>query len=394
MIAGMREYSKEMKRFFMLVTILAVVALVFSSCAATDSNTVVRGRFVTDRVDSIYLERISEGYDAISRVAAAQLNDDGSFEFNLKIDDESVAQFYRLSFDKSVRPITLVIAPGDDIYIDSVGDLFLNYEVQNSEESKLIEQFNKEYYASVDRLASLSEQIALGGSNVLQLNMQAYIAAKDAMQAQVRFVGSNQNTLAAFYASRQHVVEEYVPMLQGKGISVPHLQALKHGLEQSYPESSYIEVLASEIENAEAYAALAESVTEASYPNIELDDMYKENHSLSSLDGSVVLLYFWSAELPLCNNINAELKALYEEYHDDGFEIYQVSADSSRALWIEAVRAQQLPWISVFGGSNPRVFSLYSVMELPMAYIISRDGTMSSCELDMESVETEIKKRL
>lgn len=384
---------KEMKRLFYFATIIAL-AVAATSCSKSAVKSVVRGRFVTDRVDSIFLERISDNYDAVTRVGATRLSDDGSFEFKFAMDNATTPSLYRLSFDSNVRPITLVIAQGDDIYIDSVGDLFLNYEVQNSEESKLIEQFNKEYYASVDRLANLSEQIARGGNNVVQLNMQAYIAAKDAMQAQVRFVGSHQQSLAAFYASRQHVVEEYVPMLEGKGISTPHLQALKFGLEERYPESPYIKLLESEIEEAQALALLAENVTETAYPNIVLDDMYKEKHSLSDLDGNVILLYFWSAELPLCNNINAELKELYEKYHEDGFEVYHVSVDGSRALWIEAVRAQQLPWTSLFGGNDPQLFTLYNIVELPMAYIISRDGTIDTCSLDPKTLESEIKSRI
>lgn len=384
---------KEMKRLFYFATIIAL-AVAATSCSKSAVKSVVRGRFVTDRVDSIFLERISDDYDAVTRVGATRLSDDGSFEFKFAIGNATTPSLYRLSFDSNVRPITLVIAQGDDIYIDSVGDLFLNYEVQNSEESKLIEQFNKEYYASVDRLANLSEQIARGGNNVVQLNMQAYIAAKDAMQAQVRFVGSHQQSLAAFYASRQHVVEEYVPMLEGKGISTPHLQALKLGLEERYPESPYIKLLESEIEEAQALALLAENVTETAYPNIVLDDMYKEKHSLSDLDGNVILLYFWSAELPLCNNINAELKELYEKYHEDGFEVYHVSVDGSRALWIEAVRAQQLPWTSLFGGNDPQLFTLYNIVELPMAYIISRDGTIDTCSLDPKTLESEIKSRI
>lgn len=384
---------KEMKRLFYFATIIAL-AVAVTSCSKSAVKSVVRGRFVTDRVDSIFLERISDDYDAVTRVGATRLSDDGSFEFKFAMDNATTPSLYRLSFDSNVRPITLVIAQGDDIYIDSVGDLFLNYEVQNSEESKLIEQFNKEYYASVDRLANLSEQIARGGNNVVQLNMQAYIAAKDAMQAQVRFVGSHQQSLAAFYASRQHVVEEYVPMLEGKGISTPHLQALKLGLEERYPESPYIKLLEGEIEEAQALALLAENVTETAYPNIVLDDMYKEKHSLSDLDGNVILLYFWSAELPLCNNINAELKELYEKYHEDGFEVYHVSVDGSRALWIEAVRAQQLPWTSLFGGNDPQLFTLYNIVELPMAYIISRDGTIDTCSLDPKTLESEIKSRI
>lgn len=380
-----------MKRFILAAV---AIALVLTSCGEGAVNTTIEGRFVGDRVDSIFLERVADGYDAIERVDATVADVNGEFKFAFKVEEGISPRLYRLSFNNAIRPITLVVAAGDNIYLDSAGDIFLNYQVQNSEESKLIEQFNKEYYSLVDRLARLSEQIAVGDKNIDRLTLEAYTAAKQAMQAQVRFVGSNQSTLAAFYASRQGVVEEYVPMLQGMGVTLPHLQALKQGIEERYPDSPYIEVLEREIAAAEAYVELAGNVVELSYPDITLDDMYKKMHSLSNYDGKVVLLYFWSAELAICNNINAELKSLYEKYHDKGFEVFQVSADSSRALWIEAVRAQQLPWLSLFGGTDPTVFTLYNVSEVPMAYLISRDGTLSQCSLALDELEEQIKSRL
>ena len=382
---------KEMKR---LILALVAIATMLTSCATNEVKTTIEGRFVGNRVDSVFLEQVSDLYDAVNRLGGEALASDSSFKFEFKMAKDSSPRFFRLTFDSTIRPITLVVKPGDNIYLDSAGDIFLNYEVQNSEESKLIEEFNKEYFASVDRLAHLTERIANNEKGVSALSMQAYAAAKSAMQAQVRFVGSHQNTLAGFYAARQHVVEEYVPQLEGKGISLPHIQALKEGLEQSYPDSPFIALLERDLAQAQALADLAEKVVETSYPDITLEDMYKQQHSLSDYNGKVVLLYFWSAELAVCNNINAELKTLYEKYHDQGFEVFQVSADTERALWIEAVRAQQLPWTALYAGNEGRVFTLYSVAQLPMAYIISRDGTLTQCPLSSSELEKEIKKRL
>ena len=163
---------------------------------------------------------------------------------------------------------------------------------------------------------------------------------------------------------------------------------------ERYPDSPYIAILEREIADAEAISDLANRVELASHPEIELEDIYKKSHKLSELDGKVVLLYFWLSESALCNNINAELKALYERYNDKGFEVYHVSADGDIAQWIEAVRQQGHPWISVFGGANPDVFTLFNVQQLPMAYIIDREGNINHTSLSMSELEREIKRRL
>lgn len=106
------------------------------------------------------------------------------------------------------------------------------------------------------------------------------------------------------------------------------------------------------------------------------------------------MLYFWISESALCNNINAELKELYERYHDKGFEVYHVSADADEAVWIDAVRQQRHPWISVYGGKSADVFTLFGVETLPKAYIIDREGNVSVAPLAMDILEREIKRCL
>jgi peroxiredoxin len=165
-------------------------------------------------------------------------------------------------------------------------------------------------------------------------------------------------------------------------------------LTKRYPESPYIAILEREIAEEEAMIDLAGRVQLASYPDIELEDMYKVKHKLSELDGKVVLLYFWTLESALCNNINAELKELYAKYHDKGFEVYHISADSDISLWIEVVRQQQHPWISVFGSGGVDVFSLYNVVKLPTAYLIDRNGDMSVAPLSMSALERELNRVL
>jgi thiol-disulfide isomerase/thioredoxin len=122
--------------------------------------------------------------------------------------------------------------------------------------------------------------------------------------------------------------------------------------------------------------------------------MYKVSHKLSDLAGKVIMLYFWTSENAYCNNINAELKELYSKYHDKGFEVYHVAADRNEAAWIEAVRQQHHPWISVYGGKSADVFTLFGVDTLPKAYIIDRDGDVSVAPLNMDALEREIKRCL
>ena len=363
------------------------------SCA-TDTkraNTTISGRFVGSGVDSIYLERMSDNFSEPESVAAARLEDNGAFCFELAIDKQSSPRFYRISAKNGGRPVTLVVAPEDNISLESAGDIFLNYTVEGSEESALIAQFNRDYFKACDQLALVAERLGMHPS---YNEKEAYRLATEAIKCQIRFVGSHPNTLAAFYAMRQNVAERYIPQLDGYGISILHYRTVLEGIASKYPDSPYIAILEREIAEMEAMIDLVGSVKLISYPDIELEDMYKTKHKLSALEGKVVLLYFWTLESALCNNLNAELKELYADYHDKGFEVYHISADSDEALWIDVVRQQKHPWISVFGGRNIDVFSLYNVVKLPTAYLIDREGNMSIAPLSIKALEREIKEAL
>jgi hypothetical protein len=89
-------------------------------------------------VDSVFLERISDKFDKSERLDGVALKDNGAFGFEFNIEDGETPRFYRLTFSDKSRPVTLVVSPGDNIKIESAGNIFLNYRVEGSEESALI----------------------------------------------------------------------------------------------------------------------------------------------------------------------------------------------------------------------------------------------------------------
>lgn len=374
---------------------ISAMAIILSSCSQpTVTNTSISGRFVGSGTDSVFLERISDKFDKAEQVAAAALADDGSFDFDLTIAEGESPRFYRLAFNKSNRPVTLVVAPGDDIKLESAGNIFLNYSVEGSEESALIAQFTHEYFASADELANIAEnQLVATGAN-RQLERRAYDLAREAMLTQVRFVGAHQDCLAAIYALHHNVAEQYIPQLEGQGISIVHYRSVLEGVKEKYASSPYIEVLERSIAESEAFNRVLDGMTEVSYPDLELVDVMGVKHKLSDNDGKVVLLYFWSALNPMCNNLNADLKALYNEYNERGFEIYHVSVDDDKESWVTAINKQNLPWPSLYTAGDARVIEIYNVLKVPTTYIISREGDITPVAENIDAIAREVKREI
>ena len=378
-----------------LIYAIAAVAIIFSSCSQKSvDNTSISGRFVGSGVDSVFLERISDKFDKSERVGGVALADDGAFDFDFNIEEGETPRFYRLTFANKCRPVMLVVAPGNDIKLESAGNIFLNYRVEGSEESALIAEFCHEYFVHVDELANIADNLLRESGRDAKLERRAYDLARDAMLAQVRFVGSHQSKLASIYALRHRVAEQYIPQLGGQGVNIVHYRSVLDGVKEAYPNSPYLEILERNIADSEAFTRLVEEVEEVNYPELELTDIYGTKHKLSDLEGKVVLLYFWSALNPMCNNLNADLKSLYDIYHDKGFEVYHVSVDGDKQVWIEATTTQKLPWPTLYTAGDVRVLDLYNVEKIPTTYIISRKGDISEVKESVKDIEREIKRLL
>ena len=169
---------------------------------------------------------------------------------------------------------------------------------------------------------------------------------------------------------------------------------MAEALAERYPESPYLIRLRGDIASMEAGARLASQIIEATFPDLELPNIYGKKVALSSLKGKVILLDFWSAELGNSNVLNAELKELYAKYHNAAtpLEVYQVAIDTSKPLWINTVQQQQLPWISVsdLRGRASTALGTYNVQQLPTNFLIDKNGTILARNLRGEALERKL----
>ena len=85
------------------------------------------------------------------------------------------------------------------------------------------------------------------------------------------------------------------------------------------------------------------------------------------------------------------MRELYNKYHAQGFEIYQVSLDSDEHFWKTQTAA--LPWISVNDASGASARA-YNVQNLPAFFLIDKTNSLYKRAEQIKDLETEIKKLL
>lgn len=110
---------------------------------------------------------------------------------------------------------------------------------------------------------------------------------------------------------------------------------------------------------------------------INLYDNRGTRHSLLEElgKGNIVILNFTAYAADESPAFNIALNKVYEKYHANGLEIFQVSLDDNEHVWKST--AANLPWITVLNSvADNTVILNYNVQSLPTTYIFNRNGEL------------------
>lgn len=129
--------------------------------------------------------------------------------------------------------------------------------------------------------------------------------------------------------------------------------------------------------------------------DISLIDNHGQPRKLTDLKGRVVMLDFhvFGVGEESAKRIML-LRDLYNKYHDQGFEIYQVSLDSNEHFW--KTQTQHLPWISVFDpdGVNSENLVKYNVQDIPTFFLIDKNNVLQKRDVQIADLDAEIRAML
>ena len=132
-------------------------------------------------------------------------------------------------------------------------------------------------------------------------------------------------------------------------------------------------------------------------PEFTIEDLDGNNVSLASVlsEKEVVLLDFCASWCGPCIATFPDLKEMYKEYGDDGFEIVAVSIDSGREDWEEAVEEHEISWVNlgeVVDNARP-VTDSYGVLFIPKGYVIEPGGCIVKKDLSTEKLKEFLAQR-
>jgi len=336
-----------MKRF----VAFSIFLILLAGCA--DKNSIrIDGNLNNNREHiKIYLNRID--VDNSVRIDSAVIKNNGNFRFRIKATEPD---FYQIGYNDSDF-ITILAEPGEKIKLTFKGkNLYENYELEGSAGSQKIKMLDMVLSATkrkIDSLKLIYDNAAKSPGFDLKeplLNKEYLKLIKEQRNRNIEFILGNLTSFASIKALYQRIDEKTYVLYEPRDLQF--LKLVSDSLIFHYPNSKQARALKKNFEK-EMNQMFLNQIEQAARnaPETRLDPNLKDINgnriALSSIKGKVVLLSFWASSSEECVAENLTVKALYKIYKSRGFEIYQVSLDENEAVWKNAVKFDELPWISV-----------------------------------------------
>ena len=119
-----------------------------------------------------------------------------------------------------------------------------------------------------------------------------------------------------------------------------------------------------------------------------------EKKSLSDFvgKGKVMLVDFWSPWCPPCKAEIPNIKAVWEKYHGDDFDVLSVAVweESRRMTWrntIDTAKVYDMRWLQLNNGHQEPA-SLYGIEGIPHMILFDKDGTILKRGDDLRGAKT------
>lgn len=373
--------------------VLFVAALAITSC--NNKSFEIAGNITNAKDSLLFLENI--GLDGIQTVDSVKLGEDGVFSF--KEDATEAPEFYRLRIADQI--VNISIDSTETVTVKAeYPSMSYKYDVEGSENCTKIKELAL-------RQMSLQGQI----NDIIRNPNLAVPAVQDSINTVVadykEFVKQNYifkepNKSYSYFALFQTVVlgNQYVLIFNphANADDVKVYAAVATSWDTFHPgavRGENLHNIAIEgmkdvriVQARQNMTIDASKIDTSNTIDIVLTDNKGVTRKLSDLKGHPVLLDFCSFAQEGANQRIMQLRELYNKYHAQGLEIYQVSVGDQDHFW--KTQSAALPWVSVID-ENGRAAQLYNVQSIPTFFLIQKDGTAYKRDAMIKDIDADIK---
>ena len=381
----------KMKKY----TTMAVAALALAACGEQQFH--VEGTVAHAKDSVLYFENV--GIEEISVVDSVKLDEAGTFRFAGARNE--APEFYRLRIADQI--INVSIDSTETVTVKTqYPQMAAQYDISGSDNCQKIKELALKQMELQQRVIAIQRNPAL---TVYQSN-DSILRVIEAYKNEVKmdYILKEPYRPYAYFALFQTLGNTLLFNPRSNKDDIKMFAAVATSWDTYFPGAERgtnlhniaIEgmknVRITEAERAKTISA--DKVSTTGLIDLALTDNHGTVRRLSDLKGKVVMLDFHVFGTNDSPKRILLLRELYNKYHAQGFEIYQVSLDADEHFWKQQTAA--LPWISVRDaqGLSSQSLLLYNVQSVPDYFLIDRTNTLRKRSQQVRDIEADIKSLL
>ena len=381
-----------------IVSKLAVVLAAMTAASCSNNKFNVEGQIANANDSVLYFENV--GLEGIQVLDSVKLSGDGNFAFSG--DPTEAPEFYRLRIADQIINVSIDSTETVQIKAEYPG-MAANYTISGSDNCEKIRELTMKQMDLQAKAIAIQQNTALGvkviGDSIQNL---INIYKDDVMK---NYIYKEPNKAYAYFALFQTLGQWLIFNPRTEKEDIRAFAAVATSWDTYYPHAergqNLHNIAIEGMKNQRIVAAQnqdlevdASKVSEAGVLDIALTDNKGQMRHLTDLKGQVVLLDFHIFAMDESPARILMLRELYNKYHAQGFEVYQVSLDPDEHFWKQQTAA--LPWVSVrdADGVNSQRLMLYNVQSIPDFFLIDRGNNIVTRAANIKDLEAEIKKLL
>lgn len=387
--------------FHKVITLALAVAAMAGVTSCNEKKFHIDGTITGAADSTLYFENM--GLDGAVKIDSAKLSEDGTFAFEGTA--PTAPEFYRLRI--AGQFINIAVDSTETINIKAQYlQMATQYEVSGSEDCQRIKELSLMQSSLQAQVNAIARNPELGAQAVADSVSRIVEAYKTRVKTEYIFkapmkASSYFALFQTIYAGGQPVLL-FNPRSSEQDIKV--FGAVATSWDTFYPNEKRGENLHNiAIEGMKDVRYLrsqqqaeeieASKVNTSGILDFTLTDNTGAARSLSSLKGNVVLLDFHLFADQNSMKRIMSLRELYNKYHAQGFQIYQVAIDGDEHFWKTQTAA--LPWISTRVDDNTSsVLQLYNVQQVPTFFLLDRSCNVVKRDAQIKDIDAEIKALL
>ncbi len=375
---------------------MVIAAMTIASC--NDNKFTVEGQISNAKDSILYFENV--GIESVNVLDSVKLGVNGDFSFSENA--TKAPEFYRLRIADQIINISIDSTETVNVKGEYPG-MASNYTISGSENCEKIKELTLKQMDLQSRAIAIQKNTALG----IDAANDSILKIIDEYKKDVKtnYIYKEPYKAYSYFALFQTLGNWLIFNPRTDKEDIKAFAAVATSWDTYYPHAergqNLHNIAIEGMKNQRIMAAKnqefqieASKVQESGVLDIALIDNKGSERHLTDLKGQVVLLDFHIFALEDSPARIIMLRELYNKYHAQGLEIYQVSLDSDEHFWKQQTAA--LPWISVrdADGVNSQRLVMYNIQAVPDLFIIDRGNNLVKRAAQIKDLEAEIKKLL